>query len=173
MSPFRTAAYSDAGYTLLGEVLARLSGSNYLDALHNFVLDPLGLNETSTTAPTGPGANVIDRSTQESSSWRLDIPLYAGWVSLIKMTNLQLKLTLLQFWRRIHEPSRSPHYRALDPQFRDPASNNHARVDEASQRNWLTCGACGCAVGDHPPNDSRQPGLEPHPCVRSLSESRR
>lgn len=78
LSPFLTAAYSDAGYTLLGEVLARLAGSNYLDALHNSVLDSLGLNDTSTTAPIGAGANVINRSSQANSSWGYDIPLYEG-----------------------------------------------------------------------------------------------
>lgn len=76
--PFRTAAYSDAGFVVLGELLARLSGSSYAEALHDIVLGPLGLHDTSTTAPTGPDANVINRSTQANSSWGNDITLYAA-----------------------------------------------------------------------------------------------
>lgn len=83
--PFRTAVYSDAGYIVLGEVLARLSGTGYQEALHNVLSEPLGLHHTSTTAPTGPDANVIDRSTQANSSWGYDIPLYAAWVTLTKL----------------------------------------------------------------------------------------
>ena len=78
VSPFRTAVYSDAGFIVLGEVLARLSGTGYQDALHDILLGPLGLTHTSTTAPTGPDANVIDRSSQKDSAWGEDIPLYAA-----------------------------------------------------------------------------------------------
>lgn len=76
ISPFRTAVYSDAGFVVLGQVLARLSATSYVDALNKVVLEPLGLHETSTTAPTGPDANVIDRSSQADSSWGYDVPLY-------------------------------------------------------------------------------------------------
>lgn len=76
ISPFRTAVYSDAGFVVLGQVLARLSGTSYVDALSNVVLEPLGLHDTSTTAPTGSDANVIDRSSQADSSWGYDVPLY-------------------------------------------------------------------------------------------------
>lgn len=76
ISPFRTAAYSDAGFVILGELLARLSGVDYLSALKNIILDPLGLGHTSTTAPTGSDANVINRS----SIWGYDIPLFAAYV---------------------------------------------------------------------------------------------
>lgn len=78
ISPFRTAAYSDAGYAILGQVLARFSGTSYDDALRDLVLEPLGLTHTSTTAPTGPDANVIDRSTQPDSAWGFDMPLYSA-----------------------------------------------------------------------------------------------
>lgn len=76
ISPFRTAIYSDAGFVLLGQVLARLSGTSYVDGLNNVVLEPLGLHDTSTAAPSGPDANVINRSTQANSSWGFDLPLY-------------------------------------------------------------------------------------------------
>lgn len=80
ISPYRTAMYSDAGFAVLGEVLVRLSKTDYLGALRNLLFEPLGLNHTSITAPTDPDANVIDRSTQANSSWGNDIPLYAAYV---------------------------------------------------------------------------------------------
>lgn len=76
ISPFRTAVYSDAGFVILGELLARLSGLDYLGALNNLLFDPLGLNHTSITAPTGSDANVINRS----STWGYDLPLFAAYV---------------------------------------------------------------------------------------------
>lgn len=93
VSPFWNAAYSDAGFIILGEVLARLSGMEYETALDRTLYEPLGLQHTSTAAPTGSDANVINRSTQENSSWAYDIPLYAAWVPCTTLIKLQLRLT--------------------------------------------------------------------------------
>lgn len=86
ISPFRTAVYSDAGFAVLGEVLARLSDTGYLGALRDLLFEPLGLNHTSITAPTDPGANVIDRSTQANSAWGEDNLLFAAYVLLSMIT---------------------------------------------------------------------------------------
>ncbi|KAF9882502.1 beta-lactamase [Colletotrichum karsti] len=80
ISPYRSALYSDGGYSLLGQVLARLSGQTYGDALRDTVLKPLGLNGTSVTAPEGPDVNANNRFLLHSndSSWGQPLPYAQG-----------------------------------------------------------------------------------------------
>ncbi|KAF3010257.1 hypothetical protein E8E14_000400 [Neopestalotiopsis sp. 37M] len=42
-SPFRTAVYSDGGFAVLGQVLARLTGKDYGEAIREILFEPLGL----------------------------------------------------------------------------------------------------------------------------------
>ncbi|KAJ5674772.1 uncharacterized protein N7477_004706, partial [Penicillium maclennaniae] len=83
ISPFRNAMYSDGGFAILGQVLARLSGQNYTDAVQDILFEPLGLKGTSTKAPTGKGINAIDRSIiDKTSAWGLDSEIVASTGSL-------------------------------------------------------------------------------------------
>lgn len=80
ISPFRNAVYSDAGYSVLGQVVARLAGKKtYSEAIHDVIFEPLGLESTSTKAPKGSGLNAIDRSIiDKNSSWGLDLEVVAS-----------------------------------------------------------------------------------------------
>ncbi|KAK1990264.1 beta-lactamase [Colletotrichum falcatum] len=79
VSPYRNAVYSDGGYSLLGQVLARLTGQTYADALRSIILDPLGLNGTTAAAPNSTGMNAINRALYaELTSFGLDIPITAS-----------------------------------------------------------------------------------------------
>ncbi|KAJ5177240.1 uncharacterized protein N7482_003117 [Penicillium canariense] len=80
ISPFRNAIYSDAGFAVLGQVLARLSGQKtYTDAIRDMLFEPLGLGSTSTKVPTGSDLNAIDRSiVDKNSSWGLDLEVVAS-----------------------------------------------------------------------------------------------
>ncbi|MFG1709785.1 serine hydrolase domain-containing protein [Nonomuraea sp. M3C6] len=53
--PGRRFHYSNLGFALLGELVARLRGTTWLDALHAEVLGPLGMNAT-TPRPRAPHA---------------------------------------------------------------------------------------------------------------------
>lgn len=78
-TPFRTAVYSDGGYAILTQVLARIAGKEYGAAIQEILFDPLGLEGMSDKAPSGPGINVIDRrSIDNTSSWASEIPIVAG-----------------------------------------------------------------------------------------------
>ncbi len=46
--------YSNAGYSLLGAVIERLSGKTYLEYIRQSILDPLGMNDTYTNSPGKP-----------------------------------------------------------------------------------------------------------------------
>ncbi|KAK2012168.1 beta-lactamase [Colletotrichum eremochloae] len=77
--PYRNAVYSDGGYILLGQVLARLTGQTYADALRSTILEPLGLNGTTAAAPNSTGMNAINRGLYaELSSFGLDVPITAS-----------------------------------------------------------------------------------------------
>lgn len=80
ISPFRNAVYSDAGYSVLGQVLARLAGKKtYSEAIRDILFEPLGLHNMSTQAPKGSSLNAIDRSSiDKNSSWGLDLEVVAS-----------------------------------------------------------------------------------------------
>lgn len=80
ISPFRNAIYSDAGYSILGQVLARLTGrKTYTEAIREVLFEPLGLDSMSTKLPTGPGLNAINRTTIDpNSAWGVDIEVVAS-----------------------------------------------------------------------------------------------
>jgi CubicO group peptidase (beta-lactamase class C family) len=81
ISPWRNAVYSDGGFAILGQVLARLSGKTYTDAIKEILFHPLGMDSTSTKTPKGPDRNVIDRSIiSKTSSWGLDLEIVASYV---------------------------------------------------------------------------------------------
>ncbi|KAF4770571.1 hypothetical protein HAV15_013005 [Penicillium sp. str.  len=78
-SPFRNAVYSDGGFAILGQVLARLSGKTYRETVQEVLFDPLGLESMSTTAPTGSDLNVIDRrSIDKNTTWAGDMEIAAS-----------------------------------------------------------------------------------------------
>ncbi|KAJ5244024.1 hypothetical protein N7489_004120 [Penicillium chrysogenum] len=79
ISPFRNAVYSDGGFAILGQVLARLSGKTYSEAVQEILFDPLGLESMSTKVPTGPDLNVIDRRIiDKNTSWGVDVEVIAS-----------------------------------------------------------------------------------------------
>ncbi|KAK2042404.1 beta-lactamase [Colletotrichum somersetense] len=79
ISPYRNAVYSDGGYSLLGQVLARLTGQTYADALRSLILEPLGLNGTTAAAPNGTDINAINRALYANfSAFGLDVPITAS-----------------------------------------------------------------------------------------------
>jgi CubicO group peptidase (beta-lactamase class C family) len=78
-SPYRNAVYSDGGFALLGEVLARISGQSYGDAIQDILCKPLGMHHVSVAAPKGDGVNAVNRTVvSDSSSFGLDVPVVAG-----------------------------------------------------------------------------------------------
>ncbi|KAF7715726.1 Beta-lactamase domain-containing protein [Penicillium ucsense] len=85
ISPYHTAIYSDAGYAVLGQVLARMANTTtYTEAIQEIIFKPLGLKHTSTKVPKArDGLNAMDRKTvQPTSSWGLDIELFASTGSI-------------------------------------------------------------------------------------------
>jgi CubicO group peptidase (beta-lactamase class C family) len=82
ISPYRNAVYSDAGFAILGQVLARLAGKKtYSEAIREAIFKPLGLDSMSTTAPKGTGLNAINRKLIDAnSSWGLDVEVVASYV---------------------------------------------------------------------------------------------
>ncbi|CAG8217472.1 unnamed protein product [Penicillium salamii] len=80
IAPWRNALYSDGGYTILGQVLARLAGKKTIaEAMQEILFDPLGMDSTSTKAPKGADLNVADRSTiDKKSAWGFDAQIVAS-----------------------------------------------------------------------------------------------
>ncbi|KAJ5343018.1 uncharacterized protein N7506_002842 [Penicillium brevicompactum] len=79
ISPWRNAVYSDGGFAILGQLLARISGKTFTEAIQEILFDPLGMENSSTKAPKGSDINVVDRSTiDNSSSWGLDAEIVAS-----------------------------------------------------------------------------------------------
>ncbi|KAF6805469.1 beta-lactamase [Colletotrichum sojae] len=79
-SPYRNAVYSDGGYTLLGQVLARLAGAEtYAEAINATLLEPLGLSSSTALAPNTTDLNAINRGLfTNMTSWGLDVPIAAS-----------------------------------------------------------------------------------------------
>ncbi|KAJ0375315.1 hypothetical protein COL26b_006526 [Colletotrichum chrysophilum] len=76
VSPFRNAVYSDSGFALLGQVLARLSNQTYEDAVRDILANPLGLNSTTASVPKGTEVNAINRALfTDVTSYGLDVPI--------------------------------------------------------------------------------------------------
>lgn len=76
VSPFRNAVYSDSGFALLGQVLARLSNQTYEDAVRDILANPLGLNSTTASVPKGTDVNAINRALFTNvTSYGLDVPI--------------------------------------------------------------------------------------------------
>ena len=71
-TPWQTAEYSDAGYSILGRVLERLTGMTYEEAIHNILSAALGLNSTSTTIPTGDDVNALAITDIPITTWGFD-----------------------------------------------------------------------------------------------------
>lgn len=79
MSPYRSAVYSDAGYSLLGEVLARISGLSYVEAIQEILCKPLGMKHISIAAPEGESVNTINRTVvSNESTFDVYAPAVAG-----------------------------------------------------------------------------------------------
>lgn len=79
ISPYRNAVYSDGGFAILGEVLARLCGKSYGDAIQDVLFKPLEIENMSVTAPKGEGTNAINRTiVSELSTFNVDAPIVAG-----------------------------------------------------------------------------------------------
>ncbi|KAK1566233.1 beta-lactamase [Colletotrichum navitas] len=79
ISPYRNAVYSDGGFSLLGQVLARLTGQTYADALRSIILEPLGLNGTTAAAPNNTDTNAINRALYtEFTAFGIDFPVTAS-----------------------------------------------------------------------------------------------
>jgi CubicO group peptidase (beta-lactamase class C family) len=83
ISPWRNAVYSDGGFAILGQVLVRLSGKTFTEAIQEIIFDPIGMDSTSTKKPKGSDLNVIDRSAiSNSTSWGLDSEIVASYVPI-------------------------------------------------------------------------------------------
>jgi CubicO group peptidase (beta-lactamase class C family) len=81
MPAYRNALYSDAGYSLLGHVLARITGQSYPDSMQKILFGPLGMNSTTAKPPTGPDLNAINRYlVDNTSSWNVDVQVTAPYV---------------------------------------------------------------------------------------------
>lgn len=85
MAAYRNALYSDAGYSLLGHVLGRITGQSYPEAMQKVLFDRLGLN-SSTAFPPAPGSdvNAMNRTlVANTSSFNVDGPITAPYVFLL------------------------------------------------------------------------------------------
>lgn len=79
ISPYRNAVYSDGGFAILGEVLARLCGKSYGDAIQDALFTPLEIENMSITAPKGESTNAINRTVvSELSTFDIDASIVAG-----------------------------------------------------------------------------------------------
>lgn len=76
--PFGQALYSDAGFATLGRVLERITGQFYNEALRSILVEPLGLNSSTTIEPANRDLNamILPGSLRESS-WGLDSQISA------------------------------------------------------------------------------------------------
>lgn len=71
--PFGEALYSDAGFAILGQVLERVTGQSYNNALQSVLAEPLGLGSSTTFEPTGSDLNaVVLPGSASVSSWGFD-----------------------------------------------------------------------------------------------------
>ncbi|KAJ5110561.1 hypothetical protein N7532_001096 [Penicillium argentinense] len=87
VAPYHSAIYSDGGFAILGQVLARLSGQSVTDAFEEILWKPLGMNSTSTQVPTGSNLNVIDRlRISNESAWGSDVEIVASTGSVYSST---------------------------------------------------------------------------------------
>jgi serine-type D-Ala-D-Ala carboxypeptidase/endopeptidase len=73
----RRYLYSNLGYGVLGEVLARRAGRGYPEALRRFVLDPLGLDATH-AEPTSPCAQPHSALGRRVPGWNMRALAAAG-----------------------------------------------------------------------------------------------
>lgn len=84
IAPYHSSIYSDGGYAILGQVLARMTGKSVTESFEELLWKPLGMNSTSTRFPKGPNVNAIDRSrTVKDSklgftSWGSDLEIVAS-----------------------------------------------------------------------------------------------
>ena len=81
MAPYHSAIYSDGGFAILGQVLAKLSGKSVPDAFEDILWKPLGMNSTSTTVPKGSDINAMDRARLGlglKTSWGQDLEIVAS-----------------------------------------------------------------------------------------------
>lgn len=78
-APYEKAMYSDGGFTLLTQIVERVSGLKYTDAIQDILSKPLGLEGTTAVVPEGNDVNAIDRKLiDEASLWGFDTPIVAG-----------------------------------------------------------------------------------------------
>ncbi|CAI6090795.1 unnamed protein product [Clonostachys chloroleuca] len=79
MAAYRNALYSDAGYSLLGHVLGRITGQSYPEAIQKVLFDRLGLNSSTAFPPApGPDVNAMNRTlVANTSSFNVDGPITA------------------------------------------------------------------------------------------------
>ena len=71
--------YSDGGFLLLTQIIERVSGLNYTDAIQSILSEALGLEGTSAVAPKGDDVDIINRKLiDDASLWGVDIPIVAG-----------------------------------------------------------------------------------------------
>ena len=81
IAPYHSAIYSDGGYAILGQVLAKIAGKSVADAFKDILWQPFGMNSTSTTVAKGSDINAMDRFRLESgsmTSWGLDLDIVAS-----------------------------------------------------------------------------------------------
>lgn len=76
------STYSNAAFALLGIILERATGKNYSEIISSSILEPLGMNHTSTTKPKDSmgvipyGANDWGQELGAENSFVSSIPLY-------------------------------------------------------------------------------------------------
>jgi CubicO group peptidase (beta-lactamase class C family) len=89
ISPWRNAMYSDGGFAILGQVLARMTGKTFTEAIQEILFDPLGMDSTSTKVPKGSDLNIVNRTAiiGNESSWGVDLEILASYVSSFRVTN--------------------------------------------------------------------------------------
>ncbi|KAJ5391966.1 hypothetical protein N7509_007456 [Penicillium cosmopolitanum] len=92
IAPYHSAIYSDGGFAVLGQVLARLSGKSVTDSFEELLWKPLGMTNTSTRVPKGSNLNVIDRtsvahkSSLNMTAWGQDLEIVASTGSIYSNT---------------------------------------------------------------------------------------
>ncbi|VUC27701.1 unnamed protein product [Clonostachys rosea] len=80
MAAHRNALYSDAGYSLLGHLLGRITGQSYPEAIQKVLFDRLGLNSSTAFPPIpGPNVNAMNRTLiYPESYFNIDSPITAA-----------------------------------------------------------------------------------------------
>ena len=85
ISLYQNTVYSDAGFALLGEVLVRITGKSYNDAIQEVISAPLGIDSFTTHPPVGDEIDAINRSMIDPlSAWPIEITAVAGYVPTLK-----------------------------------------------------------------------------------------